>query len=115
MLAKQRRLVKEKDFEKIFKRGKSYYSHLLGVKVLSGEFDYNRYGLIVSSKVSKKATDRNRLKRQLRAAAKELDSQLAAGFDLAIMALPALLNQDYKTIKSELEKILAKLKLFKHA
>lgn len=115
MLTKQRRLVKEKDFEKVFKLGKSYYTKLLGVKALAGRSGVNRYGLIVSAKVSKKASERNRLKRQLRAAAKELDKNLAGGFDMAVMALPPLLNRDYQTIKNELERVFIKLKLFNHA
>lgn len=113
MLARQRRLVREKDFEKIFRQGKAYYTKLLGVKALASQAIFNRYGLVVSAKVSKKASDRNRLKRQLRAAVRGLDKKLISGLDLVIMVLPGLLKQDYKTIKSELERIFVKLKLFK--
>lgn len=113
MLARRHRLVKEKDFEKIFKRGKSFYTKLLGIKILANELAANRFGIIVSSKISKKASARNRLKRQIRQAARELDQELRPGFDLVIMVLPGFLRQDYKTIKSELEKIFTKLRFFK--
>ncbi len=110
MLARQSRLVKEKDFKKIFKRGKSSYAKIFCLKVLANEFEINRYGIVISTKVSKKAVERNKLKRQIRAVIKEFDKKLMSGFDLAIIVSPAALNQDYKFIKSELEKILFTLK-----
>lgn len=113
MLAKPRRLVRKKDFEKIFKRGGGFYTKLFGIKILANQKEFNRFGIIVSAKVSKKATDRNKLKRQIRKIIEELYGNMFMGFDSVIMALPGLLNRDYKTIKSELEGIFIKLKFFK--
>ncbi len=113
MLAKQGRLTKEKDFKKIFKQGKSSYNKIFGIKILANGLEVNRYGVVISTKVSKKAVERNKLKRQFRAAIKGTDKKLIQGFDLVIIVLPAALNQEYKFIKSELEKILFILKLFK--
>lgn len=114
-MAKQSRLVKEKDFKRIFKRGRSSYTKIFGIKILANELEFNRYGIVISAKVSKKAVERNRLKRQFRAALKEYDKKLAPGFDLAVIISPAALNQEYKFIKNELEKALITLKLFKSA
>lgn len=113
MLAKQNRLVKQKDFEKIFQQGRSYYSKLLGIKAMANEQRTNRYGIIISTKVSKKSTERNKLKRQIRHVIKRLDSELAQGMDITVIALPAVLGQSYNTVNSELERILIKLKLLK--
>lgn len=113
MLAKQSRLVKEKDFKKIFKRGKASYAKIFNIKVLANELKINRYGIVISAKVSKKSVERNKLKRQFREILKEFDKKLARGFDLVIIVFPAALNQDYKLIKNELEKVLVALKLFK--
>lgn len=113
MLARPQRLVKEKDFEKVFKQGRAYYTKLLGMKVLNSQFEFNRFGIVVSTKISKKATERNRLKRQIRQAARELDKELKPGFDLVILALPGFLNQEYRIVKKELEKIFKGLGLFK--
>jgi len=113
MLAKQSRLVKEKDFKKIFKQGKSSYNKIFRLKVLANGLGVNRYGVVISAKVSKKAVERNKLKRRFREALKEFDKKLACGLDLAIIVSPAAKNQKYKFIKSELEKILFTLKLFK--
>lgn len=113
MMAKQSRLVKEKDFQKIFKRGKSSYCKIFSIKILANELGINRYGIIISTKVSKKAVERNKLKRQFREALKAFDKKLINGFDLVLVVFPIALNQEYKFIKSELEKILFILKLFK--
>ena len=113
MLAKQSRLVKEKDFKKIFKAGKFSSAEIFSIKVLANELGLNRYGIIISSKVSKKAVERNRLKRQFREAIKNFDKKLIPGFDLVVMVSPAALKQEYKFIKSELEKTLFALRLFK--
>ena len=113
MMAKQSRLVKEKDFQKIFKRGKSSYCQIFSIKILANELKANRYGIVISTKVSKKAVERNKLKRQFREALKWFDKKLINGFDLVVVVFPAALNQEYKFIKSELEKILFILKLFK--
>lgn len=111
MLAKQFRLVKEKDFKKIFKLGKSSYAKNFSVKFLANDFENNRYGIVISSKVSKKAVDRNKLKRQIREIVRGVDKNLASGFDIVVMVFPSALNQKYEFIKSELEKTLFALKL----
>jgi len=113
MLVKQLRLVKEKDFKRIFKLGKSFYSKIFRIKILANELDSNRYGIVISTKVSKKAVERNKLKRQVRASLKEFNRKLIKGFDLVVIVSPLALNQEYKTIQSELEKMLFALKLFK--
>ncbi len=113
MLAKPQRLARDNDFKKIFKQGKSYYSKLLGVKAIATRRSANRYGIIISAKISKKARERNRLKRQISQALKELDKRLAPGLDLVVVVLPAMLGQEFKAIKNELAVIFKKLKLFK--
>lgn len=112
MPAKQNRLVKEKDFKKIFKQGKSFYAKNFQVKVLVNKLEINRYGIVISNKVSKKSVKRNKLKRQFRATINEFDKELIKGIDLVIIVFPAALSQEYKFIKSELKKNLFALKLF---
>jgi len=113
MLAKQQRLVKQKDFEKVFKRARSCFSKSLGVKALVNELEHNRFGIVISAKISKKAVERNKLKRQIRQAAREFSQTLKSGFDIVILARPGFINQDYKIVKAELEKIFTKLRLLK--
>jgi len=113
MLAKPQRLARDRDFKKIFEQGRAYYSKQLGVKVTNNQRARNHYGIIISTKVSKKAVERNRLKRQISQILKGLDKDLAPGLDLAVVVLPAILGQKFKAVKAELEKVLEKLKLFR--
>jgi ribonuclease P protein component len=113
MLKKRFRLVKEKDFKKIFKQGKASYAKIFILKFLANGLEASRYGIVISTKVSKKSVERNKLKRQFRAAIKEIDKKFILGLDLVIVVSPAALNQKYEFIKSELERMLFALKLFK--
>lgn len=62
MLKKENRSLKRRDFEEIKRVGRYYTTPLLGMMVLklAGE---KRFGVVVSKKVSKKAVERNRLRR----------------------------------------------------
>lgn len=113
MLEKQLRLVKVKDFKRIFKLGKAYHAKIFRLKVLANGLEINRYGIVISSKVSKKAVERNKLKRQFRQAVKQFDKRLFLGFDLVIIVFPAALSQDYKFIENQLEKTLFIAKLLR--
>ncbi|MDD4901000.1 MAG: ribonuclease P protein component [Patescibacteria group bacterium] len=113
MLARPQRLVKQKGFEKIFKQGRACYTQLLGVRVLASQVDFNRFGIVVSTKISKKAVERNKLKRRIRRALQELNKNLVVGFDAIIIALPGLLNENYRTVADELKKIFVKFRLLK--
>jgi len=114
MLAKSQRLARDKDFAKIFKSGKSCYGKFFGIKAAANERGANRYGIIISAKVSKKAIERNKLKRQVREVIRRLDKKLISGVDLAVVVLPAALGRSFKSIGDELKMIFTKLKLLKN-
>ena len=68
MLPKLNRLTKKKDFEAVFNKGKSIKNDFLIFKILKNHLRENRFGFIVSKKVSNKANQRNKVKRRLRSA-----------------------------------------------
>ncbi|MDP2708812.1 MAG: ribonuclease P protein component [bacterium] len=113
MLAQSNRLAKDKDFEKVFKLGKSAYAKALGVKARANQLKRNRYGIIVSAKVSKKAIERNKLKRRLSGILKKFDQEAYKGLDVAVIVLPPALTQSYQGLSDELKQIFIRLKLFK--
>lgn len=65
MLSKKHRLGKTSDVQKVFARGRAFFSPLLTIKFLPHPSGH-RFTVVVSTKVSKKAVERNRLKRHLR-------------------------------------------------
>lgn len=68
-----------------------------------------RYGITASRKVGN-AVARNRAKRRLRAAAREvLPASGAAGYDLVLIARAATIGRPYSELKADLAKGIAKL------
>lgn len=102
MLSKLNRLKKKKDFDIAFKKGKSAFSKILGIKRINNSLEVNRFGIIVSTKVSKKAIDRNKIKRRLRSLIREENILLKQGSDIVIITLPEIKNVDYKTMRKTL-------------
>ena len=113
MLSKKYRIRKLKEFEAIFKKSYSCYNSLLGIKSAKNLFGFSRLGIIISTKVSKKAVTRNLIKRRLRFLANKLLPELKTGFDIIIIVLPPSVEADYPQIEAALVLSLKKLRLFK--
>ena len=111
MFKQENRLTKKKEFDQIFKTGRSSYQTVIGVKAEKNSLGYNKYGIIVSNKISKKAVVRNRIKRQIRAALEAQDKNMKQGFDLIILALPGVISVGFTTINQAVIDNLKKLRL----
>lgn len=92
MLTKHQRIAKKKDFDYIFKNGKSRYSSVSGVKFVFNGLTFNRFGLIISNKVSKSAVDRNRIRRRLYTQLTSLLPSLKIGYDVIVIIQPGAKN-----------------------
>jgi len=112
MLKKTNRLTKTKDIDRVFKGGKSFFGKTVGFKITNNDLGYNRINFIVSTKVSKKAVVRNKIKRQLREIIKAEMPKLASSKDLVIIALPPIVDLAFLEISSEIKSSLRKIKLY---
>jgi ribonuclease P protein component len=111
MLSKINRIKKKKDFEMIFKTSKSLKNSFLIFKITKNNLGLNRFGFVVSSKVSKKATTRNKIKRRLaELMAAELKS-IKIGTDMVLIALPGIEKKEFSEIKENINNTLVKLGL----
>lgn len=113
MLAKPYRLTKNKEFDQVFSKGKAYYTDCLGIKCAKNGLEISRFGILVSTKVSKKAVIRNKIKRRIRQALLPQMDRLKSGYDCAIICRPAIVEKNYREILSLLEYSFNKLKLYK--
>jgi len=104
MLSKINRIKKKKDFEVIFKNGKSFKNSLFILKVAKNNLKISRFGFVVSLKVSKKATVRNKIRRRMSEAARA--ENMKQGLDLVLVALPKTTSADFDAIKSNVNAIL---------
>ena len=114
MLPKINRIKKKKDFEIIFKEGASFKNNLLILKVLKNNLDQNRVGFVVSQKVSKKATIRNKIRRRLVEAIKIHIEKIEAGKDLVFIVLSGAAKSNFFEVKKAADNILNKAKLIKN-
>ena len=111
MLPVSYRLTKEKDFKKISASGKSFFSSCLKVRFLANDLKVSRFAFVISTKVSKKAVDRNRLRRRLREIIRLSLAKVKPGYDIVVSTKSQALNKDYKELESELLNLLVKAKL----
>lgn len=63
MLSKDNILKKRADFEVVKDKGRLYQSPLFGMLVLSENVEETKFGFLISKKISKRAVDRNRIRR----------------------------------------------------
>ncbi|EKD58949.1 MAG: Ribonuclease P protein component [uncultured bacterium] len=112
MLPKQHRLIKREDFAKTFSKG-SFVSLYGGVSIKFTEtgLPSSRIGFPIGKNFSKKAVERNRARRVLRAATFQLLRQLKPGFDIIVMIRPEYKNIEFKKVTEDLRKIFAKANL----
>jgi ribonuclease P protein component len=111
MLPKTNRIKKKKDFEIIFKKAQSFRNSLFILKVIENSLGINRVGFVVSSKVSKKAVVRNKVRRRLAQIMKTKINDIKAGVDLVFIALAGIEKKDFSEVKDAVNSILIKTKL----
>ncbi len=113
MLPKKHRLKKKKSFDLVFKKGKVFFEKFLILKKLENNLKESRFGFVVSLKISKKAKERNKVKRRLREVIKNKLSQIKTGYDIIFLSKKGIEEIDFREIKEIIEKLLEKAKLIK--
>ncbi|MFA6250917.1 MAG: ribonuclease P protein component [Candidatus Shapirobacteria bacterium] len=106
MLKKKNRLRKKKDFEKIKRLGEWIRTPIFGALWLKEMAEEMKFGMVVSKKVSKKATERNKIKRILARLIKNKEDcwKDQKGMVL-ILVRQSILNKSYDEISKEVEKV----------
>lgn len=78
------------------------------LKAKKNGLDLNRFGIIVSKKIDKRAVVRNKIKRMFRDALVELNKAMISGHDILVITRTGVLNktkeENYTAIKNALEK-----------
>ena len=105
MLPKNNSLKKKKDFDFVFKKGRSFKEGFLVLKIVSNNLEKSRFGIIISQKVSKKATVRNKIKRRIKVLIAKKLPQFKKNADLVLIVIPGLETKDIL----ETEKMITKL------
>lgn len=109
MFQQSQRLARQKDIMNVLRRGRGCASPLFSLKVLLNNLGHHRVTVVVSNKTERSAVKRNRMKRRVRAALKEvLPRNSGQGWDVMVVLRSPVLSADYSAICSDLRRCVQK-------
>ena len=94
-------LKKNKDFQKVYNKGKSFANSYLVMYVMENGLEKNRLGISVSKKVGNSIV-RHRLTRLIRESYRLSEEQFRCGTDIVVIARAGAKEKDYFEIESAL-------------
>jgi len=112
MLPKIARLHNTKDISRVMRSGRFFRNTCLVVKYIRNTRKHCRFAFIVSNKISKKATVRNLIRRQLRSIIFLYKDRFRENYDMIVIVRAPLLKLTFQEIEKELEKLLIMGKFF---
>jgi len=95
----------------VFKKGEGFKEGFLFLKHASSRLENSRCGIVVSQKVSKKATVRNKIKRRIRAVISQKLQEIKKGRDFVFVAFPGLETDGFYEIEETVSRLLKKANL----
>lgn len=107
MLPTQNSLTKSEDFDKVKEKGKLFQSNSFALAVLKRDDEKpSRFGFVVSTKISKQATLRNRVKRALREAVRQYLYYIIKEHDFVFLAKGVIVKMTTAEIMREVKQFL---------
>ena len=101
MVFPKRERLSKSEVAEILKSGKSKRGPLFVLRYKRGENEVGRRAFVVGKKVSKKAVERNRIRRRLAEAVKKNISQKLSVLDLVFVVLPEIAQSGARVIEQE--------------
>ena len=94
-------LKKNRDFQNVYKKGKSYANRYLVMYVLKNETDRNRLGISVSKKVGNSVI-RHHVTRLIRESYRLHEDMFNSGLDILVIARSTAKDISYREVESAL-------------
>lgn len=110
MLPKKHRLGKN-IIPLVLKKGKDFYSDNMRLKAIFGYQKDSAFSFVVSKKVSKKAVERNKIKRITRSITREIIKNVPTGVYCLVFFKPSIAGKKYIAIKDEIIALYKKAKI----
>ncbi len=108
MLARQDRLRRMRDFALLSQKGRVVFGPLFTLRFRPSELS-TRIGFVASTKLFKRANKRNRVKRRMRAALREVTAEWPKQFDLLFIIKPEVLTEDFQVILAAVRRSFEKM------
>lgn len=94
-------LKKYGDFQRVYRRGKSYANRYLVMYILRQDTQNNRIGISVSKKVGNSVV-RHRITRLIRESYRLNETKFVRGLDIVVIARPGAKGRDFSDMESAL-------------
>ncbi|SDY34463.1 MULTISPECIES: ribonuclease P protein component [Salimicrobium] len=103
-MQKAYRIKKNKEFQTVFKKGKSFANRQLVLYYYKKDQPHFRIGLSVSKRIGN-AVMRNKVKRYLRQAFQEMEEDLHQEYDYVVIARKPVNTMEYHELKQSLQHV----------
>ncbi len=111
MLPKKNRLTADRDFARIFAKGRSVHGRAIGMRAVGNRLKESRFGFVVSTKVSKDAVVRNTLKRRMREIVRKQLPKIVGGVDIVFTAKQDAIKLPFGDLERTLLDLLGRARL----
>lgn len=95
-------LKKNQDFQKVYRKGRSFANRLLVMYILKNDLEKNRFGISVSKKVGNSVV-RHRVTRLLRESYRLHEDVFNSGLDIVVIARGTARDASFHQISSALK------------
>ena len=96
---------------RVLRQGRAVFTNLLGIKALSNKIGVFRAAVVVSTKVHKRAVQRNLIKRRIRSVLEGYAQSITTPVDLVILAQTEAVGRKQADLGAAIEYCLKKLGL----
>ena len=100
-------LRKDKDFTRLYKKGKSYGSKYVVLFCIKNKLGYKRKAFLASKKVGN-AVRRNRGRRLMKESYRQLGDNIKEGYDILFIARNNINDSKCQDVHKSMEKVLSK-------
>lgn len=98
-------LRNKKDFDRLYKKGKSFGSRYVVLFYISNGLEYSRKGFLASKKVGN-AVQRNRARRLMKEYYRKYGDRIPEGYDVLFIARNTICDAKFQDIRISMNKVL---------
>jgi len=106
VLKRENRIRLKREFAEVKNKGRILYSPLFGFLTYKENDDQKKIGFIVSKKISKRAVDRNRIRRILSEIVRKKLERFENGTRIIFLTKKEILGKKYDEVEKEVEKFI---------
>lgn len=110
VMLKREILRNKKDFDRLYKKGKSAGGQYLVMFFIKNDLGYKRHAFLASKKVGN-SVKRNRARRLIRESFRTFEGALRPGFDVLFIARNTITNAKQPEVEKNMKKLLTKSNL----